>query len=237
MHIDTFQVVPALPEKLQGLREMAYNLLWTWDDELRAVFRRVDRALWEQSYQNPVLMLGSISQERLEELVADDSFMSFYQRSYKRMKEYLEEKTWWDKRYSDKPLIAYFSAEFGISESLPIYSGGLGVLSGDHMKGVSDLGLPLAGIGLLYQQGYFRQYLTSDGWQQESYPTNDFYNLPVQQERGPDGQPIKVEVSIAGHPVQIIEAAHGFLDVHERWGVRGRIDQFLIGLRQPAVRR
>jgi len=204
MHIDTFQVVPALPAKLQGLREMAYNLLWTWDDELRAVFRRVDRPLWEQSYQNPVLMLGSISQERLEELVNDDSFMSFYQRSYKRMQEYLEEKTWWDKRYFESPLIAYFSAEFGISESLPIYSGGLGVLSGDHMKGVSDLGLPLVGVGLLYQQGYFRQYLTSDGWQQESYSTNDFYNLPVQQELSPDGKPVKVEVSIAGHPVKIM---------------------------------
>ncbi|MCI0402532.1 MAG: DUF3417 domain-containing protein, partial [Acidobacteria bacterium] len=177
---------------------MAYNLMWTWDDELRAVFRRVDRALWDQSYQNPVLMLGSVSQERLEELVNDDSFMSFFQRSYKRMREYLDEPTWWDKRYPEKPLVAYFSAEFGISESLPIYSGGLGVLSGDHMKGASDLGLPLAGVGLLYQQGYFRQYLTSDGWQQESYPTNDFYNLPVQQERGADGLPVKVEISIAG---------------------------------------
>ncbi len=204
MQVDTFQVVPALPQKLQGLREMAYNLMWTWDDELRAVFRRVDRALWDQSYQNPVLMLGSVSQERLEELVNDDSFMSFFQRSYKRMREYLDEPTWWDKRYPEKPLVAYFSAEFGISESLPIYSGGLGVLSGDHMKGASDLGLPLAGVGLLYQQGYFRQYLTSDGWQQESYPTNDFYNLPVQQERGADGLPVKVEISIAGHPVKIL---------------------------------
>jgi len=204
MHIDTFQVVPALPEKLQGLREMAYNLLWTWDDELRAVFRRVDRPLWEQSYQNPVLLLGSISQERLEELVNDDSFMSFYQRSYKRMKEYLDEPTWWDKRYPEKPLIAYFSAEFGISESLPIYSGGLGVLSGDHMKGASDLGLPLAGVGLLYQQGYFRQYLTSDGWQQESYPTNDFYNLPVNQAQGPDGKSLVIEVPIAGHGVKVM---------------------------------
>ncbi|HXE76195.1 MAG TPA: alpha-glucan family phosphorylase [Candidatus Xenobia bacterium] len=203
MQLDQFQVSPALPEKLLGLREMAYNLLWTWDDDLRAVFRRLDRALWDQCYQNPVLLLGMISQQRLQELVRDDNFMSFYQRSYERMQEYLQEPTWWDKRYPDKPLIAYFSAEFGISESLPIYSGGLGVLSGDHMKGVSDLGVPLVGVGLLYQQGYFRQYLTSDGWQQESYPINDFYNLPVRQASDAQGQPVKVEVRVAGHNVKV----------------------------------
>ncbi len=203
MQLDSFQVSPALPEKLQGLREMAYNLLWTWDDDLRAVFRRLDRTLWEQCYQNPVLLLGMISQQRLQELVQDDNFMSFYQRSYERMQEYLQEPTWWDKRYPDKPLIAYFSAEFGLSESLPIYSGGLGVLSGDHMKGVSDLGVPLVGVGLLYQQGYFRQYLTSDGWQQESYPVNDFYNLPVRPASDAEGKVVKVEVRIAGKPVKV----------------------------------
>ncbi|HSC78235.1 MAG TPA: alpha-glucan family phosphorylase [Candidatus Acidoferrales bacterium] len=203
MQLDSFQVSPALPEKLQGLREMAYNLLWTWDDDLRAVFRRLDRALWDQCYQNPVLLLGMISQQRLQELVKDDNFMSFYQRSYERMQEYLQEPTWWDKRYPDKPLIAYFSAEFGLSESLPIYSGGLGVLSGDHMKGVSDLGVPLVGVGLLYQQGYFRQYLTPDGWQQESYPTNDFYNLPVRQASDAEGKPVKVEIRMAGNTIKV----------------------------------
>jgi len=157
MQLDTFQVVPALPEKLQGLREIAYNLLWSWDEELRAVFRRLDRELWDKTYQNPVLMLGTISQERLEELARDDSFMSYYKRAYERLHEYQKEATWWEKRYKEKPLIAYFSAEFGIAESLPIYSGGLGVLAGDHLKSASDLGVPLVGVGLLYQQGYFRQ--------------------------------------------------------------------------------
>src|SRR3989338_1056644 len=203
MQLDTFQVVPALPEKLQGLREMACNLLWSCDEDLRAVFRRLDRELWDKTYQNPVLMLGTISQERLEELSHDDSFMSYYQRAYERLHEYQKEPTWWEKRYKEKPLIAYFSAEFGIAESLPIYSGGLGVLAGDHLKSASDLGVPLVGVGLLYQQGYFRQYLTSDGWQQESYPTNDFYNLPVEAVPGPGGAPLKVEVTLAGQPLRI----------------------------------
>ena len=165
MQLDTFQVVPALPEELAGLREMAYNLLWSWDEEIRAVFRRLDSGLWDKTYQNPVLMLGSISQERLEEIVRDENFMAFYKRSYEWLQNYLKEKTWWENRYPTKPLIAYFSAEFGLAEALPIYSGGLGVLSGDHLKSASDLGVPLVGVGLLYQQGYFRQYLTSDGWQ------------------------------------------------------------------------
>src|SRR3989304_6038454 len=201
MQLDTFQVVPALPEKLQGLREMAYNLLWSWDEDLRAVFRRLDRELWDNTSQHPVLVLGTISQERLEELSHDDSFMSYYQRAYERLHEYQKEPTWWEKRYKEKPLIAYFSAEFGIAESLPIYSGGLGVLSGDHLKSASDLGVPLVGVGLLYQQGFFRQYLTTDGWQQESYPTNDFYNLPVLPVQMPDGEPLRVQLTMAGRPL------------------------------------
>jgi len=216
MHIDTFQVVPALPEKLQGLREMAYNLLWSWDEDLRTVFRRLDRELWDKTYQNPVLMLGSISQERLEELARDDSFMSYYQRAYDQLRRYLKEPTWWERRYPEKPLIAYFSLEFGIAESLPIYSGGLGVLAGDHLKSASDLGVPLVGVGLLYQQGYFRQYLTSDGWQQESYPTNDFYNLPVEPVLTADNKPLRIELSLAGQPlrVQVWKAQVGRLPLY-----------------------
>ncbi len=203
MKLDTFQVVPALPEKLVGLREIAYNLLWSWDEGLRALFPRLDRELWERTYQNPILMLGQISQQRLEDLVKDDNFMSFYQRAYESLQFYLKERTWWEKRFSEKPLIAYFSAEFGIAESLPIYSGGLGVLAGDHLKSASDLGVPLVGVGLLYQQGYFRQYLTSDGWQQESYPTNDFYNLPVEPVAASDGAPLRIQLSLAGQPLQV----------------------------------
>ncbi len=202
-NLDTFQVVPALPEKLAGLHEMAYNLVWSWDEGLRAVFRRIDRDLLDRTYQNPVLMLGQVSQRRLDELVRDENFMSFYQRAYEGLQNYLKERTWWEQRFPVKPLIAYFSAEFGLAESLPIYSGGLGVLAGDHLKSASDLGVPLVGVGLLYQQGYFRQYLSTDGWQQESYPTNDFYNLPVEPVPASDGAPLRIELRMAGQPLQV----------------------------------
>ncbi|HSD67077.1 MAG TPA: alpha-glucan family phosphorylase, partial [Vicinamibacteria bacterium] len=198
MKIHSFRVVPALPERLQGLRDIAYNLLWSWDDDLRVVFSRLDRDLWDSTYQNPVLMLGTIAQERLDALSRDESFLSYYDRALERLHAYLREPTWWDRRVQERPLVAYFSAEYGLAECLPIYSGGLGVLSAHHLKSASDLGVPLVGVGLLYQQGYFRQYLTSDGWQQESYPVNDFYNVPVQVAAAPGGAPARVEIDLAG---------------------------------------
>jgi starch phosphorylase len=198
MKIHSFRVVPALPERLRGLREIAYNLLWSWDEDLRVLFSRLDRDLWDSTYQNPVLMLGTIAQERLETLARDESFLSYYDRALERLQAYLREPTWWERRFDERALVAYFSAEYGLAECLPIYSGGLGVLSAHHLKSASDLGVPLAGVGLLYQQGYFRQYLTSDGWQQESYPVNDFYNVPVQVATRPDGTPARVEIDLAG---------------------------------------
>jgi starch phosphorylase len=223
MKIHSFRVVPALPERLQGLRDLAYNLLWSWDDDLRVVFSRLDRDLWDRTYQNPVLMLGTIAQERVEALARDESFLSYYDRALERLRSYLREPTWWEKRQSDRPLVAYFSAEYGLAECLPIYSGGLGVLSAHHLKSASDLGVPLVGVGLLYQQGYFRQYLTSDGWQQESYPVNDFYNLPVQVATGPDGAPVRVGIDLAGRRV-----------VAQVWRVEvGRVPLFLLDTNLP----
>ncbi len=202
--LDAFQVQPSLPEELKGLRELAYNLVWQWDEPLREVFRRLDRDLWEETYHNPVLMLGSIAQERLRAAARDDSYLAFYYRAYEKFTCYMKESTWWDKMHGqERPTIAYFSAEYGMAEALPIYSGGLGVLSGDHLKTASDLGIPLVGVGLLYQQGYFRQYLTPDGWQQERYPANDFYNLPVQPVLKEDGQPLYVDLTLAGAPLKI----------------------------------
>jgi starch phosphorylase len=218
MRIHSFRVVPALPERLQGLRDIAYNLLWSWDDDLRVVFSRLDRDLWDGTYQNPVLMLGTIAQERLEALARDESFLSYYDRALERLHAYLGEPTWWDRRLKERPLVAYFSAEYGLAECLPIYSGGLGVLSAHHLKSASDLGVPLVGVGLLYQQGYFRQYLTSDGWQQESYPINDFYNVPVQLAAGKDGTPVRVEMDLAGRRLQM-----------QVWRVEvGRVPLFLL---------
>ncbi len=216
MRIESFRVVPALPERLAGLRDIAYNLLWSWDDDLRQVFARLDRELWDRTHQNPVLLLGSMKQERLEALARDDSFLSYFDRALERLHAYLREPTSWDRRFTDRPLVGYFSAEYGIAECLPIYSGGLGVLSGHHLKSASDLGVPLVGVGLLYQQGYFRQYLSSDGWQQESYPQNDFYNMPVQLAESDGGAPVRVEVDLAGRraAVQVWRAQVGRLPLY-----------------------
>jgi starch phosphorylase len=218
MQVDSFRVVPRIPEKLQGLRELAYNLLWAWDEEIRALFLRLDRELWETTGQNPVLMLGRVSQERLELCAQDDSYRAFHDRVVARYRAYLAEHTAWDKRVGQRPLVAYFSAEYGLSESLPIYSGGLGVLAAHHLKSASDLGVPIVAIGLLYQEGYFRQYLTSDGWQHESYPVNDFYNLPVKLVTSKGGAPLQVKLTLAGKPLLV-----------QVWRVRvGRIDLYLL---------
>lgn len=203
MQISTFQVIPRLPKRLAGLREMAYNFMWSWNEEMRALFVRLDRELWDKTYQNPVLVLGTIAQGRLDDLAKDEGFLSNYDRTYAHFQAYMREGSWWDKRYKEKPVIAYFSAEFGLAECLPIYSGGLGVLAGHHLKSASDLGVPLVGVGLLYQQGYFRQYLTADGWQQESYQDNDFYNLPVEPLKDRDGLRLTVEVRLQDRPVKI----------------------------------
>jgi starch phosphorylase len=127
-------------------------------------------------------MLGSVSQAKLDELSGNQGFLGQLQRANGKLKSYLEKPTWYEKVCSEcvNPTIAYFSAEFGVHECLPIYAGGLGILAGDHLKSASDLGIPLVGVGLLYQKGYFRQYLNIDGWQQEIYVENDFYNMPIE---------------------------------------------------------
>ncbi len=202
--ICTFTVVPSLPSNLERLRELAYNLWWCWNLEAIDLFRRLDRELWEESGHNPVWMLGTIKQERLEEAAEDDGFLAELERIHQKLNRYVNsQNTWYQKTHGKfrEPCIAYFSAEFGITECMPIYSGGLAVLSGDHLKSSSDLGLPLIGVGLLYQEGFFRQYLNSDGWQRERYPKNDFYNMPVQLELREDGRPVTVQVDYPGRKV------------------------------------
>jgi len=203
--IRTFNVSPALPAPLEPLRSLAYNLYWSWNIEATALFRRLDRDLWEASRHNPVLMLGTISQERLQEAAADEGFIAQMQRAVRQFDQYLNEKqTWYRKQRgtASGECYAYFSAEFGLTDCMPIYSGGLGVLAGDHLKSASDLGLPLVGVGLLYQKGYFAQYLNPDGWQQERYPINDFYNMPLYLERQPDGSELRIQVDYPGRTIQ-----------------------------------
>ena len=203
--VQTFSVVPSLPPKIEALRELAFNLRWCWSHDTIELFRRLDRNLWEQAGHNPVLLLGSIEQEKLEAAAGDDAFLSHLHRVSERLQQYLNgEHTWYRRTFGEQqvpPLIAYFSAEFGLTECLSIFAGGLGILAGDHLKSASDLGIPLVGVGLLYQQGYFKQYLNQSGWQQEAYDDNDFENLPMSLAFRPDGKPVMIDVSIAGHPV------------------------------------
>ncbi len=199
--IQNIRVTPKLPEELAPLRELAYNLYWSWDHNARTLFRRLDSDLWEKVNRNPVLMLGSVDQERLEKMAKNECYLSFLARVKENVDNYMTRKTWYD-RYGKPGLkIAYFSMEYGLAVGLPIYSGGLGILSGDHLKSASDLGLPLVAVGLAYQQGFFHQYLAADGWQQETYRVNDFYNLPMTLEKDENGQPVTVAVDIPDHPV------------------------------------
>jgi glycogen phosphorylase len=201
--IRTFNVSPSLPPRLEPLRRLAYNLHWDWNVETKDLFRRLDSDLWESSHHNPVLMLGTISQSRLLEVVEDEGFLAQMDRADRQLEDYLQERTWYQKQREQKPkeCYAYFSAEFGLVDCLPVYSGGLGVLAGDHLKSASDLGLPLVGVGLLYQQGYFAQYLNADGWQQERYLLNDFYNMPLHLERNADGSELRIAVDYPGRKV------------------------------------
>jgi len=202
--IRTFNIVPSLPTPLEPLRKLAYNLNWAWNHETIELFRRLDSDLWETTGHNPVLMLGTINQEQLVAAATDVGFLAHLERVSQNLDSYLETKSDWFSRThgaTDGPLIAYFSAEFGVTECLSIFAGGLGVLAGDHLKSASDLGIPLVGVGLLYQQGYLQQYLNEAGWQQEVYEDNDFYNLPLTLERGPDGAPLTVEVAYPGRGV------------------------------------
>ncbi|MEW6492915.1 MAG: alpha-glucan family phosphorylase [Cyanobacteriota bacterium] len=203
--IRTFNVSPSLPKALEPLRKLAYNLHWDWNVETKDLFRRLDRDLWESSRHNPVLMLGTISQARLTEVAEDEGFLAQMERASRQLDDYLKERTWYRKHrgktIKDNECYAYFCAEYGLTDCLPIYSGGLGVLAGDHLKSASDLGLPLVAVGLLYQEGYFAQYLNADGWQQERYPINDFYNMPLHLERNPDGSELRIEVDYPGRTV------------------------------------
>ena len=203
MNIREFHVVPSLPESLAPLEELAYNLHWSWDPETVDLFRWLDRSLWETSGHNPVLFLGKIEQERLEASSKDHSFMSYMKRLVERHRSYLSSPSWFERTFEDQrdARFAYFSAEFGIAECLTIYSGGLGMLAGDHLKAASDLGLPLVGVGLLYQRGYFRQYLNQDGWQQESRTSNDFFNMPMRLLRDDDGRPKTISIELPARTV------------------------------------
>ena len=203
--IRTYTVLPCLPDRLRPLHTLAYNLWWCWNADAVALFRRVNPDLFEALDHSPIRLLGATEQSRFEQLEEDDGFLAHMDRVAAALDHYLRAPTWFQETHAAEPnaRIAYFSAEFGIHESVPVYSGGLGVLAGDHLKSASDLGLPLVGVSLMYREGYFRQYLNVDGWQQERYPENDFFNLPLVPELNADGTPITVSVQLPGREVAV----------------------------------
>lgn len=188
-----------LPERLLALTELALDLRWTWNHALDALWRSIDPELWERTH-NPWVILQNMPQERLDQLGQNAAFLGELERAVENRARYLDDPGWFSKRRTaDSPrLIAYFSMEFGLSEALPLYAGGLGVLAGDYLKTASDLDAPVIGVGLLYQEGYFRQIIDAAGVQREAYPYNDPTNLPIQPVIGKDGAWQKIELALPG---------------------------------------
>ena len=185
-------VNPQLPKRIDKLSEVANNLWWSWNTEFLRLFQKIDKDLWEESDKNPVKFLKRVSQEKLEEASKNLSFLKEYDRVVDNFEAYINSKnTWFSNKFpkNKEDLIAYFSAEYGLDQTIPIYSGGLGILSGDHLKSASDLGIPLVAVGLLYKNGYFHQKINGYGEQQTEYRNIDLYDLPinpVKDEKGED---------------------------------------------------
>jgi starch phosphorylase len=198
-----------LPERIKLLEPLAYNLWWSWNPEARYLFRRIDHFVWERVEENPVLFLYRVDPERLRWASFDAEFLHAYDEVMTRLEKYLAPNgnTWIGKNAPalKEKTVAYFSAEFGLYRSLPIYSGGLGVLAGDHIKEASDLGLPLVAVSLLYRQGYLSQRLTADGWQQDVAPNLEPHSEPTTQMLDTAGNPILIELALddPDHPIQL----------------------------------
>ena len=210
-----------LPDQISRLGELAYNLWWVWEKEAQKLFTLIDEHLWEETYHNPVLFLRQVERSHLNAVTYDLFYMETYQRVMNKFDNYMnEEDTWFKEKHAELKNwpIAYFSSEFGLHETLPIYAGGLGVLSGDHVKEASDLGLPFVAMGFLYTQGYFSQHITEDGWQEARQSDLKFDNLPVFPILKEDGSPITISVDLPGR------------EVHARiWEIRvGRVPLYLL---------
>lgn len=222
--VATYIVSATLPQRIAALKELAYNYWWCWNIDAQELFERIDLELWEEVSHNPVALLNRAPQAHLQLLSEQADFVSFLDTIYDRFRAYMEAQTWYSSVAAEpNNYIAYFSLEYGINESFPNYSGGLGVLAGDHLKSASDLGVPLIGVGLLYQMGYFRQSLTQSGWQKESYFENDFYSMPMMLMKNPQGEALTIE----------LEYPHGKLYA-QIWKVQvGRTPLYLLDTNIP----
>lgn len=200
--IRRFTVRPVLPEPLRPLHDLARNLRWSWHTETRELFRSADPEGWRPADADPVRLLGSLTAGRLAELGRDEEYLGRLAEASADLQEYLDGPRWYQEQQASgaelPSAIAYFSPEFGVTAALPQYSGGLGILAGDHLKAASDLGVPLIGVGLLYRHGYFRQSLSREGWQQEHYPVLDPNELPLDLVREADGTPARVVLALPG---------------------------------------
>ncbi|HEX6877179.1 MAG TPA: DUF3417 domain-containing protein, partial [Nocardioidaceae bacterium] len=197
--IRRFTVRPVLPDRLAALGELAQNLRWSWHPETQDLFASIDAEAWSSSGHDPVRLLGSVSADRLEELSRDEDFLGRLDAARSDLEAYVTGARWYQSLGEQAPRsIAYFSPEFGITAVLPQYSGGLGILAGDHLKTASDLGVPIVGVGLLYRHGYFQQSLSREGWQEDTYPILDPDGLPLSVLREEDGTPAQISVGLPG---------------------------------------
>src|SRR5918996_580784 len=212
---------PPFPARIRRLEELAIDLWWSWHPEARSVFRQLDYGLWRRTAHNPVRMLWVIGHDKLEAAAANPDFQRLYDDAIAGLDAARAARnTWWSHRFpqlSGQP-IGYFSAEFALHQSLPIYAGGLGVLAGDHCKEASDLGVPLIGVGFMYPQGYFHQRLTADGWQEESYEKLNWTDAPIEPAMTPDMKPCITAVPLGNRTVLVAA-----------WRVRvGRVKLYLL---------
>ncbi len=197
--IRRFTVRPVLPQPLARLGDLITNLRWSWHPSTQDVFASIDPQLWESTGKDPVKLLGELTSERLAALAADAEFVAQVNRAADDLDHYMADDRWYQRKVAHGPAsIAYFSPEYGITSVLPQYSGGLGILAGDHLKTASDLGIPIVAVGLLYASGYFRQQLSREGWQLESYPVVDPDGLPITLLREADGSAAKVRINVPG---------------------------------------
>ena len=202
--IRRFSVRTVLPARIEGLGELASNLRWSWHEPTRELFQSIDPSIWTTAHEDPVRFLSRLSADRLEQLAADDGFVARVDAGREDLERYLSHERWYQSWSRDQEAagraapqaIAYFSPEFGITAVLPQYSGGLGILAGDHLKSASDLGVPIVGVGLFYKTGYFKQKLSRDGWQLETYPVLDPDGLPLSLLREADGSASVIEIAL-----------------------------------------
>ncbi len=210
-----------LPRRINRLGELAYNLWWTWQPNAQRLFSRIDNDLWERLSHNPILLLRQVERATLNEVAQDNQYLALYDSVFTEFDNYLEKTdTWSDRTYPELASnpIAYFSMEFGLHETLPIYSGGLGVLAGDHLKEASDMGLPLVGVGLMYAEGYFSQRISEDGWQDSLNNPLRFEDMLVLPVLNDDGKPLTVSVEMPDRHVTL-----------RLWEIRvGRVPLFLM---------